>query len=286
MRSAHRRRPGSRSAVTVGLATVLVLAGCSHSKPTPSPGLQGLSAYERAARTDGAAALWPLRDAQNLSARDEVGDLISSKAAATVVGGTIAGTTGPDGAGAARFFRSGRLVTPVTSGLSSASAFSLEFDLRADECVNAWGRVLGTTSLQQTGREGFEVLHFPKQFAINPCRFGVEFWHLGKYEGGCHPKPVPVNGVWTRWAVVYAKGRVTCYENGTLVQSTLLAAPRVFQQLGPLGIGGSGSGFQGPLDGASLSEVALYRRALTSAEVGQHASLSTSVRPTPTASSS
>ncbi|MCW2706833.1 MAG: hypothetical protein JWM22_675, partial [Frankiales bacterium] len=135
MRSAHRRRPGSRSAVTVGLATVLVLAGCSggsHSKPPPSPGLQGLSAYERAARTDGAAALWPLRDAQNLSARDEVGDLISSKAAATVVGGTIAGTTGPDGEGAARFFRSGRLVTPVTSGLSSASAFSLEFDLRAE----------------------------------------------------------------------------------------------------------------------------------------------------------
>jgi hypothetical protein len=85
---------------------------------------------------------------------------------------------------------------------------------------------------------------------------------------------------------VYAKGRVTCYENGTLVQSTLLAAPRVFQQLGPLGIGGSGSGFQGPLDGASLSEVALYRRALTPAEVRKHASLSTSVRPTPTASSS
>lgn len=292
MLSAYRRRPGSRSAVTVGLATVLALAGCSggssHSKPTPNPGLQGLTAYERAARTDGAAALWPLRDARNLSARDEVGDLISSKAAATVVGGTIAGTTGPDGEVAARFFRSGRLVTPVTSGLSSTSAFSLEFDLRADECVNAWGRVLGTTSLPQTGREGFEVLHFPKQFAINPCRFGVEFWHLGKYEGGCHPKPVPVNGVWTRWAVVYAKGRVNCYQNGALVQSTLLSAPRVFRQLGPLGIGGSGSGFQGPLDGASLSEVALYRRALTMAEVRQHALLSTSVSPAvrPTASSS
>jgi hypothetical protein len=118
-----------------------------------------------------------------------------------------------------------------------------------------------------------EVLHFPKQFQINPCRFGVEFWHQGKHLGGCHPKPVPVLGRWTHLAVVYAAGRVTCYEDGRVVETRALARPAVFDQPGPFGIGGSGSGFQGPLDGASLSEVAVYPRALSAAEVQAHAAL-------------
>src|SRR3954452_15019599 len=247
-------RRGAGAALAAGSALALALNGCSskHEDPPPVQPLTADSAYEQAVVGDGATALWSFRDATDLSARDEVADLTSGKAAATVVGGTVAETAGPDGTVAARFLRSGRLVTPVTSGLSSADAFSLELDLRADECVSAWGRVLGTTSLPRSGREGFELLHFPRQFSINPCRFGVEFWHLGKHLGGCHPKPVPVNGVWTHWSVVYAAGRVTCYENGQRVESTLLTAPRVFRQLGPLGLGGSGSGFQGPLDGASL----------------------------------
>ena len=282
-------RPRTYAAIMASaMALVLSLTACSgHSDapPTPARSLVAASPYEQAVLHSGAAALWSLRDASHLSARDEVADLGSGKVAATVVGGTIAPTVGPAGV-AARFFRSGRLVTPVNTGLASTDAFSIELDLRADACVSAWGRVLGTTSLGQSGREGFEFLHFPKQFKINPCRFGVEFWHAGKHLGGCHPKPAPVVGAWEHWAVVYAAGRVTCYIGGTRVESTLLASPRQFSQPGPLGIGGSGSGFQGPLDGASLAEVAFYRRALTPAEVTQHALLAQGTTATPSPSPS
>lgn len=272
-----RARTGGRAALAVAGCLALALTGCSakhehRAQRGPAPTVD--SAYEQAVVGDGAAALWSFRDATGLSAHDEVADLTAGRAAATVVGGTVAQTTGPDGTVAAQFLRGGRLVTPVSDGLSSSDAFSVELDLRADSCVSAWGRVLGTTSLPKSGREGFELLHFPKQFAVSPCRFGVEFWHLGKYVGGCHPKQVPVDGVWTHWSVVYAAGRVTCYQNGSLVESSLLTPPRQFGQQGPLGLGGSGSGFQGPLDGASLGEVAFYRRALTAAEVRRHAGLS------------
>lgn len=278
-------RPRAYAALmAAALSLALSLAACSGDSqggPTrPARPLVAGSPYEQAVLRSGAAALWSLRDASHLSARDEVADLASGKVAATVVGGTIAQTAGPGGV-AGRFFRSGRLVTPVNTGLASTDAFSIELDLRADACVAAWGRVLGTTSLVQGGREGFEFLHFPKQFKINPCRFGVEFWHQGKHLGGCHPKPAPVVGVWAHWAVVYAAGRVTCYVGGTKVESTLLTSPRVFEQPGPLGIGGSGSGFQGPLDGASLGEVAFYRRALTAAEVKQHALLAQAATASP-----
>jgi hypothetical protein len=284
---------GTRRAYAAPLAAAMSLllslvacSGHSQGRPTtPARPLVAASPYEQAVLRSGAAALWSLRDASHLSARDEVADLASGKVAATVVGGTIAQTVGPAGV-AARFFRSGRLVTPVNTGLASTDAFSIELDLRADACVAAWGRVLGTTSLVQGGREGFEFLHFPKQFKINPCRFGVEFWHQGKHLGGCHPKPAPVVGVWAHWTVVYSAGRVTCYVGGHKVESTVLSAPRLFQQPGPLGIGGSGSGFQGPLDGASIGEVAFYRRALSPAEVRQHALLAqgTAASPSPSAS--
>jgi hypothetical protein len=276
-------RPRTRArlaaaALTLG-ASLVACSGHSAGRPSAVRHLVASTPYEQAALRSGAAALWSLRDATQLSARDEVADLVSGRAAATVVGGTIAETAGPGGV-AARFFRSGRLVTPLDTGLASTDAFSIELDLRADACVAAWGRVLGTTTLVEGGREGFEFLHFPKQFQLNPCRFGVEFWHLGTHLGGCHPHQPPVVGVWSHWAVVYAAGRVTCYRDGTQIESTLLAAPRVFRQPGPLGIGGSGSGFQGPLDGASLGEVAFYRKALSPAEVRQHALLARSGTPT------
>ena len=66
---------------------------------------------------------------------------------------------------------------------------------------------------------------------------------------------------------------MACYENGRLVGSQVLRAPAVFSQAGPLGIGGSGSGFQGPLDGASLSEVALYDHVLTLSQIRSHLAL-------------
>ena len=281
-------RRSATAAVCAALALSLALAGCSsgkkHTSHPPKP-LRVATAYEQAVVKDGATALWSLRDATGLSSQDEVADLVGGASAGTVVGGTIAETTGPEGGVAARFLRSGRVVTPITSGLASTDAFTVELDLRADACVSAWGRVLGTTSLPRSGREGFELLHFPRQFAVSPCRFGVEFWHLNHYLGGCHPKTPPVTDVWTHWSVVYAAGRVTCYQNGARFESTRLSAPRVFRQLGPLGIGGSGSGFQGPLDGASVSEVAFYRRALTPAEVQRHARLARELpKPTPTSS--
>jgi hypothetical protein len=267
---------------------VLLTAGCSSGKKKvahqPKP-LAPVSSYEQAAVSDGATALWSLRDANGLSAKDEVADLTGGTSAGTVIGGTIAQTTGPTGQPAAQFLRSGRIVTPVTSGLASTDAFTVELDLRADACVSAWGRVLGTTSLPRSGREGFELLHFPKQFAVSPCRFGVEFWHLNHYVGGCHPKTAPVADVWTHWSVVYAAGHVTCYQDGIRFETNRLVAPGLFRQLGPLGIGGSGSGFQGPLDGASISEVALYGRALGPADVLRHARLAHQApAPSPTAS--
>ncbi|MDX6216441.1 MAG: Concanavalin A-like lectin/glucanase superfamily [Frankiales bacterium] len=267
-----------RALVAAGICLVLVVTGCSGKGKSPShPTPQALTAtspYEQAVVDSGATALWSFRDATGLSSRDEIADLTAGQGAGTVIGGTIAQTTGPEGTIAARFLRSGRVVTPVTSGLSSSTPFSIELDLRADMCVSAWGRVLGTTSLPTTGREGFELLHFPKQFTVSPCRFGVEFWHLNHYVGGCHPKAAPVVGAWTHWAIVYASGRVTCYANGALIESSALTGTKVFRQLGPLGLGGSGSGFQGPLDGASIGEVAFYRRALSRAEVIAHAGLS------------
>ena len=277
-----------RVALAAALCVGLALAGCNGKDkrhPITAKALTPTSPYEKAVVADGATALWSFRDATGLSARDEVADLSAAKGAATVIGGTIAQTTGPEGAPAAQFLRSGRVVTPITTGLTSTDAFSLELDLRADACVSAWGRVLGTTTHATDGREGFELLHFPKQFKVSPCRFGVEFWHHNRYVGGCHPKNPPVAGFWAHWSVVYAKKRVSCYVNGTLFQSSPLEGAKVFSQLGPLGLGGSGSGFQGPLDGASLGEVAFYRRALTRAEVERHARLFTIV-PNRTASPS
>ena len=262
--------------VALACALALGAAACSEDpapRPRPAGTLRADSPYEAKVVGDGANGLWSLRDADGLRPRDQVADLTGTQRSATVVGGTIAGTTGPSGARGALFLRGGRIVTPLTTGFTSADAFTLEMGLRADACVTAWGRVAGTTALTANGREGMEVLHFPSQFQINPCRFGVEFWHRGKHLGGCHPERVPVLGRWMHLAVVYARGRVTCYEDGAVVESTALTRPAVFDQPGPLGIGGSGSGFQGPLDGASLSEVAVYPKALTAAEVRAHAAL-------------
>jgi hypothetical protein len=269
---AARRATGIAAAV----ALALVAAGCSEDRvaaPRPPTDLGAASTYEAQVIADGAAALWPLRDADGLRARDEVADLGPRETNGSVVGGTITGTTSPDGSRGAQFLRSGRIVTPVTTGLTSRDAFTLELGLRADECSNAWGRVLGTTALVKDQREGLELLHFPSQFQVSPCRFGVEFWHAGAYLGGCHPPKIPTPGRWVHWAIVYAGGTVTCYQDGRVSGRERLRAPAAFAQPGPLGLGGSGSGFQGPLDGASLSQVALYPVALTAAQVNRHAAL-------------
>jgi hypothetical protein len=254
----------------------LSVASCSSSGdsgPRKAADLGMSSPYETRVLADGAIALWPLRDADGLRPRDQVADITSAHRAAAVVGGTVTGTSSPGGARAALFLRSGRLVTPVVTGLGSSDAFSLEFAVRADACTTAWGRVLGTTALTDHGREGIDVLHFPSQFQLNPCRLAVEFWHRGRHLGGCHPSNLPPIGRWIHVAVTYQARKVACYEDGRLVGSKVLDAPAVFSQPGPLGIGGSGSGFQGPLDGASISEVAVYDRVLTAAQVRAHVAL-------------
>lgn len=264
------RRP--LAALTVSLLSV-ALTACSHDtsdEPRQAVDLGQSSPYEAAVLRDGAVALWPLRDADGLRPRDQVADLGRARLAGTVVGGAITGTSSPGGARAALFQRGGRIVTPVSTGLSSTDTFSIELAVRADACTTAWGRVLGTSALAEHGREGLEVLHFPSQFHLNPCRVAVELWHRGSYLAGCHPSDVPSIGRWLHLAVTYSARRVTCYQDGRLVGSGVLRRPGVFSQPGPLGIGGSGSGFQGPLDGASISEVAVYDRVLTVAQVRDH----------------
>ncbi len=265
-----------RAHVLTVAVLVASLTGCSHSsgnRPRKALDLGLSSPYESAVLADAATALWPLRDADGLRPLDQVADIGSAHLAATVVGGAVTGTSSPAGARAALFLRGGRIVTPVSTGLASEDVFSLEFAVRADACTTAWGRVLGTTALTANGREGVEVLHFPSQFLLNPCRLAVEFWHRGLHLGGCHPAAVPPLGQWIHVAVTYAAHKVSCYENGRLVGSQVLRAPAVFSQPGPLGIGGSGSGFQGPLDGASLSEVALYDHVLTLSQIRSHLAL-------------
>lgn len=184
-----------------------------------------------------------------------------------VVSGAVAATTGPGGTTAGQFTRSGRLVTPITRGLSSKDAFTLELQLRADGCAQSWGRVLGTTALTAVGREGVELLHYPQRARVSACHFGVEVWHEGVDVGGCSPSAVPVIGRWVRWDVVYSQGRMRCYLDGQQFSSSRLSAPRVFGQPGPLGIGGSGSGFQGSLEAASIGKVSYRHRAAGKAEV-------------------
>lgn len=265
-----------RDAVATLALTALALSGCSaphKDTPRAASDLGQASPYEAAVLADGATALWPLRDADGLRTRDQVAELGPSHRTGTVVGGEITGTSSPAAARAALFLRSGRIVTPMTSGLTDAAPFSLELGLRTDACTTAWGRVVGTSALTDKGREGLEVLHFPSQFSQNPCRLAVEFWHLGRYVGGCHPADLPAVGRWVHLAVVYADRVVTCYEDGRVVDRQPLRSPAVFTQPAPFGIGGSGSGFQGPLDGVSLSEVAVYDQPLTLTQVRAHAGL-------------
>ncbi|MCU1594737.1 MAG: hypothetical protein JWO12_2129 [Frankiales bacterium] len=278
-----------RPALLAVAASLALLTACSDDGATAGPrrtpaDLGRSSPYEKAVLTDGARALFPLRDADGLRPKDQIADLAAGKAKATVVGGTISGTSSPGGERGALFLRGGRIVTSLTTGFASTDAFSVEMQVRADACTTAWGRVLGTTDQTPAGREGMEVIHFPSQFTQNPCRLGVEIWHKNVYLGGCHPTGVPAIGRWFQLTLTYGSRHVTCYENGRLVTTEVLRAPGVFLQTGPLGIGGSGSGFQGPADGISLSEVGIYDRVLTVAEVRNHAGLlAQAAAPTPTA---
>lgn len=219
---------------------------------------------------DGATAVWGLRSTTALQTKDTVPNLAPGSKAATVVDGAIATTTGPDGTGALRFAGGGRIVTALTTGLASTDSFTLEVAVRADDCVGTWGRVIGDTSYPTTGREGFEILHFPSQFAANPCRFGAELWNHNSYVGGCHPTSAPVVGRWSQLAVTYRPGVLSCYLDGHLFDTSHLPAGSVFTQPGPLGIGGSASGYQGTLDGASISDVAYYPTAIPAAQVANH----------------
>ena len=269
---------GWRSAVVAGLAVVALTAGCSGSSahratPSTTPSTPGrtnvpaaTSPYAAAALQQGATSLWSLDDSDRLSSGRTVANAGRSGGTAKVVGGTIAQTKGPNGRQAAQFFRSGRLLTGLTSGLSGKDTFTLAMTLRTDVCGDAWGRVVGTTALLPTGREGIDVVHFPRGFKKSPCKLSVEIWHSGRYIGGCSPVVPAPPTVWTQWTIVHQPGLITCYIDGKRVGGQRVDDLAVGQP-SPLGIGGSGSGWEGPLDGVSLQDVTVFPRALTLPEV-------------------
>lgn len=273
--SGSRRRAGA-------LACLALLTACSgkgshagpegtassSSRPGASATAAALTAAETATLQDGASALYAL-GTSDLSSGDRVRDLNGAGPAAHVVGGTIAKTDGPAGGAALQFFRSGRIVTDQSRGLSGRDTYSVQFDLRADRCVTSWGRVLGTGVLTGSGREGFEVIHFPTQFTRSRCELGVEYWHHGRYVGGCGLSSTPpAPQLWRRYTVVHVPGRVSCYVDGVLHSSLPMRDSEV-QQAAALGLGGNGSGYQGPADGISLGHVAVFPTALAPAVVAR-----------------
>jgi hypothetical protein len=181
-------------------------------------------------------------------------------------------TTGPGGSSAARFQGSGRYVTPVPAAeVGPGRAFSIEFAFRSDDCTHHWSHVLGTGVLTSGGRQGLNVLHYPAAFST-PCRMAFEFWKNGAYKGGCStPNPL-ADGRWELYAMTFDGTVATCWNNGRKVGSSTPG-----DWTSPLGqdfgIGGAPAGYGGSLDSGSLADVALYRSALTPAQVALHARL-------------
>ncbi len=230
--------------------------------------------YEQLLLADGARGLWPLRDVTpDLSFGDHLADLSSPLTPAVDVDGLITPTRGPTlfgtALGAAAFTARGRIVTSLRSGLSSDKAFTVEAWFRADGCSNSWGRAAGTETSDARGREGVSVFFYPKA-ARQPCRLGVEIWHLNRFVLGCPTGISAPANAWVHIAATYAKGTLSCYRNGTLSERQSKAGA-VFAQAAPFDIGSAGSGVAGNLSSGSLAQVAVYDTALPASRVAAHA---------------
>lgn len=259
----------------------LVVAACSSAStagtaPTPrahvsvtaTPALGSL--LQRAEVADGATHVWPLSDL-TVSGK-KVLDLVDRRFAARIVGGVVPVTTGPaPGSVGGRFTGKGRIVTPVpASAVGSGKPFTLEFAFRPDDCTRAWSNVLGTGAYTAHGRQGLNVLHYPRGFQ-DQCSLAVEFWKDNAYQGGCGTPYVVANGRWELFVLTYDGKLANCWANGKRVGRTSEATWN--STLGtPFGIGGAGTGWAGSLDSGSLADVALYASVLSPARIAAHAS--------------
>jgi hypothetical protein len=267
----------SRRVIGLALGCALV-AGCS-STPAPTsragatPGATPAAAVavrtplQLAQLRDRASHVWTLGRSGSTAV-----DLVPADYPTRLVGKAPLLTSGPGGSTAARFQGSGRYVTPVAAAeVGPGRAFTVEFAFRSDDCTHHWSHVLGTGMLTSAGRQGLNVLHYPASF-MTPCRMAFEFWKDGAYKGGCStPNPL-ADGRWELYAMTYDGRTATCFNDGRKVGTSKPGAwtSPVGQDFG---IGGAPAGYGGSLDSGSLADVALYRSALTPAQVAQHARL-------------
>jgi hypothetical protein len=257
----------------------------SPAPPTPSaapwPGRPALTAYDRAVLADGPVAVWPLDDLGAAAPGATARPLGPVGRAAELVEGRVADARGPDlgsgPVGAARFEGRGRLVTNVRSQVAPGRAFTLEFFFRPDDCTRNWTQVAGTASYDERGRQGVNVLHYPR-FWPNGCRLAVEFWEDDRYQGGCGSPAVVSTGRWTHFVLTYDGRSARCYADGALLDEDEVTGFGRGRRT-PLGIGGAGSGYGGSLDSGSLASVAFYARALTPAQVKAHVEAFRGARP-------
>jgi hypothetical protein len=253
-----------RSAVTTAPP-----AASATSSPATAPASPRQQRYERAVLADRPSGLWTLTDVAGLRAGDAVVDASAAAADGSLVEGTVRATTGPGGETAARFVGTGRIVTPVGTLLRPGRPFTIELYFRADDCTRHWTQVAGTATYTRTGRQGVNVLHYPRS-SSTPCHLAVEFWRNDRYVGGCGPSAVARVGAWLHFAVAY-DGRVArCYVGGALI-GTSVVPDFGFGATVPFGIGGAGEGYAGTLDSGSLADVAVYSRALAAPVLRRHA---------------
>ena len=263
------------------MCLALAVTGCSTSveprtsaRPTPSaaaaspvatPAADG---YADAVLADRPLGLWPLADASEARPGQAVEDRSPRVGDATLVEGRVGRTTGPLGAHAAAFNGTGRLVTPLVDVLRSGRPFTIELFFRPDDCTRHWTQVVGTAAYTAAGRQGVNVLHYPRFFPAG-CHLAVEFWRDDRYTGGCGLPAVTRTGSWVHFAVTYDGRTARCYLDARPVSVSKVAGFGS-DPTAPFGIGGAGSGYAGTLDSGSLAHVAVYDRALAPSQLRRH----------------
>jgi hypothetical protein len=269
-------------ATAVAAVLVLGLAGCSSdaadaSRPPPSPSATTATPtsaptaqgrYAAVVLGDRPVGFWPLADAAGARVGDGVLDASPHLADGTVVDGGLRETVGPLGQQAVQFTGAGRVLTPLRGALRPGRKISSRLNGRPDDCTRHWTQVLGTASYGAHGRQGVNVLHYPRFFSTG-CHLAVEFWKDDRYQAGCGPGAVSRTGSWLYMALTYDGRTARCYANGRPAGTAVVPAFGVEDD--EFGIGGAGSGYAGTLDSGSLADVAVYGTALSATSVLRHA---------------